>query len=104
MQEKLWYFSGYDSSTGYPIKEALVIKETEKQYITDDRGWKRTINKSTMENGSSKFYTTKEACEQGLISYMKKEIEWAKDKIRYANETISKRKSILKERFNIEVE
>lgn len=102
MQQSLWYFSTW-AYREYEIKEAVVIKETEKQYVVQAE-WKQTIRKDTMTSSDCMFFLTKEEAEQGLIKYLKDVIASCKRRIENELKTITKHKKMLKERFNIEVE
>lgn len=102
MEKSLWYFSTW-SFDKYEIKEAKVIKETEKQYIARIEGFYNfTVRKETMTNSEHLFFLTKEEAEQGLIKYLKDEIAFFKRDIKSKENAILKCKVILKEKFNIE--
>ena len=102
MAKTLWYFNK-NFFKSYTVKEVEVIKETDKQYIVQEGGWRRTVRKSCMENFNDRFYLTKEECDKGVIAYAKLEIYSAKNKIRYLEEKIGELKTYLKESYNVTI-
>ena len=107
MQEKLWSFDTPGWNKGFPIYENEVMKDTERQYVIKDAeyGGLAFVNKSNMSLGNRRyFFISKEACEQGLVDFLKKDIQWSREEIASREAKINERKKMLKERFNIEVE
>ena len=101
MQEKLWFFQNW-SYYNFEIKEAQVLKETEKTFVVK-ANFQQTVKKEKMETYGYHFFLSKEQAEQGLINYLKAEIDTAESEIERQKTLIDNRKNILKERFNVEV-
>ena len=93
-----WCFKSTD------IFEVDIIKETERQYIVDNKGWKMRVNKSDMKNGDYDFYETFELAKNGYINYLKDRIDIEKRTIISSQKSLDEYKKFLKERFDIDYE